>query len=1204
MLILKKLSLCGRSCTTLRLASARQCQLPSSAAFCTVSGASIESGGAGARKRSLPSSDSSFDDIRAAQGVQGLIHAFRSHGHLIADIDPLGLSIDDPQQAPFSLADLPALQYQTYGFTKEDLSRRVYVGDLLSGLGLGQWCRLDAVLHALHQAYSGPVGIDIAHIVGDASRKRWLRSRFESMMCAVDGVSCDGNSRHNFDLTPDRRKSVLKETVRAQLFEEFLGSRFSGAKRFSIEGCEAFVPGLSALLHAARASGVRWAELGMAHRGRLNTLVNVLQIPAASVLREFQAYVPDLPAYYPSHADDVRYHLGCVAEIRDDNDGDGSGGLCVAVAANPSHLEEVNAVVLGKARARQRFLQLGIASLLSPDTTPTITPRNRPMSAAEAQRAVLPIIVHGDCSLFLGANAESIQLTNLSDYTTGGCIHLVINNQIGFTTLPAAAHSAIHSTDVFKGIGTPILHVNADCLDAVVKTFELALEYRQAHLRDICINLVGYRRHGHNEQDQPGITQPRMYGRIARMETAAELMARTLVADAIIGEDDLSLLCEETIDDYSSALELSKTDVHMNTVPTLKALAQQRSAVLANALQQRDRRPYKHSHDHRLTDTDENGKMEWKEHSWGEDWAHSDTSASKSSAIAGVGDEENAEQREGARLVQLRQRFFAARTDTKVTSSTPEIDWHTEFTPSLGTAVKTSVDASLLVKIAERIYTLPDNDVLQVHDTVARIVRKRLRAVHKGRGIDWANAEALAFGSLLAEGYHVRLSGQDCERGTFNQRHAVWHDQNRKRGFATRERRVHIPLQSVAQVQENLTDAEDERENGTDTTIVKHNVSYAAIPSSFVEPASQNTDSRLPIVGQGGSANDVFRGTFEVCNSPLSEHAVLGFEHGYSLFSPSVLVCWEAQFGDFANGAQTVIDTFIASGEQKWVRQSGLVMLLPHGLEGQGPDHSSARVERFLQMCDEDPSDAPPRGSAAALARAALVNMHIVMPSTPAQYFHLLRRQMLSPFRKPLVVFTPKFLLHHSQAVSVMSDFTGRTSNEIECASTDDEETNNVSHGFRAVQPDPRPNFLQPDAAIKRVVICSGQFYYTLARMRAARRDSDVALVRLEQFCPFPFHELGEEISKYTSATELVWAQEEAKNMGAWSYVEPRAMTAIRCAQLRDPVAARKNGRWLLREISFAGRPCSASPATGSFKRHQQETRVLSRFVLSGAVPE
>ena len=288
------------------------------------------------------------------------------------------------------------------------------------------------------------------------------------------------------------------------------------------------------------------------------------------------------------------------------------------------------------------------------------------------------------------------------------------------------------------------------------------------------------------------------------------------------------------------------------------------------------------------------------------------------------------------------------------------------------------------------------------------------------------------------------------------------------------------------------------------------------------------------------------------------------------------------------------------------MRQSGLVMLLPHGLEGQGPDHSSARVERFLQLCDEDPLDAPPRGSAAALARAARVNMHVVMPSTPAQYFHLLRRQMHSPFRKPLVVFTPKFLLHHSQAVSELSDLTVGTSdgNEDADGDGDDEQASNVCRGFRAVKPDPRPSFLRPDAAISRVVVCSGQFYYTLARMRAARGDSDVALVRLEQFCPFPFHELGEEISKYTGATELVWAQEEAKNMGAWSYVEPRAMAALRCSQLRDPAAARKHGRWLLRKISFAGRPCSASPATGNFKRHQQETRMLAGFVLSGAVPE
>lgn len=844
-----------------------------------------------------------------------LIRAYRVRGHLLADLDPLQLSRNEAH---------PELDPANYGFGEEDLDREFFLDNVL---GLEK-ATLRQIITILRQTYSTTIGVEFMHIQ-EQDQKAWIQAVMEG-------------SHNLLKPTVDGKKKLLQSLTEAEGFERFLHVKFPGTKRFGLDGGESTVPALETIIQKSAEFGVDEIVIGMPHRGRLNVLANVMGKSYTAIFSEFQGgvVVDDVLG-----SGDVKYHLGT------SNDRELADGKKVhlSLTANPSHLEAVNPVVLGKVRAKQ-------------------TQR----SEADYLRT-MGLLLHGDAA-FAGQGVvhEGFEMSELKGFRTGGTIHLIVNNQIGFTTSPAYARSSPYPSDVARSVQAPIFHVNGDDPEAVVHVALLASEFRHKFQKDVVIDLWCYRRHGHNEADEPSFTQPLMYRRIAQHPTARQVYGQRLVEEGVIAEEDVEATYKNFQDQLSAAFEAS-AGYKMNSA-------------------------------------------DWLEGAW------------------------------------------------KGLSRAPS-----EYERG-----STAVEEKLLRDIGLTMTSIPENH--HIHRKLVRIIGQRRKNIEAGESIDWATAEHLAFGSLLLEGHQVRLSGQDCGRGTFSQRHAVLYDQE------TEER--YIPLT-------NLKD---------------------------------------------GQAH------FEVVDSFLSEEGVLGFEYGYSLADPNSLVLWEAQFGDFCNGAQVYFDQFIAAGEAKWLRMSGLVCLLPHGFEGQGPEHSSARLERFLQLYADD-------------------NIQVLYPSTPASYFHALRRQLNRDFRKPLIVMTPKSLLRHKRCVSTFADMV-------------------VGSSFHRVMYEHAPS--KRDTKIERVVLCSGKVFYDLQDARGEKGlDDRVALVRLEQIAPFPSEVLAEELLRYKNSISLVWCQEEPRNMGSWSFVAPRLETVF--AEL---------GFDQTRPI-FAGRKAAPSPATGSHEQHMREQAKL-----------
>jgi 2-oxoglutarate dehydrogenase E1 component len=865
--------------------------------------------------------EQALDAARDTLAARMLIRNFRTRGHLIAKLDPLDLTVR---------REHPELRPRTYGFTKADYDRPIFLGGAL-GLEFGT---LRQVLDILKRTYGQHIGTEYMHI-SDPEQRAWIQERIEG---------ADKEVR----FTPQGKKAILAKLLEAEIFERFLDVKYTGTKRFGLDGGEAMVPALEQVIKRGGQLGVRDIVIGMPHRGRLNVLANVMAKPYRAIFNEFKggsAQPDDVEG-----SGDVKYHLGASSDREfDDN------RVHLSLTANPSHLEIVDPVVLGKVRAKQD--QLG----------------------DRERREVLPLLLHGDAAFAgQGVVAECFGLSGLRGHRTGGSLHFIVNNQIGFTTAPRFARSSPYPSDVAKIIDAPIFHVNGDDPEAVVYVTKIAVEFRQRFGKPVVIDMFCYRRHGHNEADEPAFTQPLMYARIREHPRVSEIYSNKLIEEGLLTREDV----DRVQADFRAMLE--------------EEFAAGESY-----------RP---------------NRADWLDGRW----SH-------------IGFAE-----EGARRGQ------------------------------------TGVDLDVLKHVGRKITYIPKT--FTPHKTIARIIAGRRKMIEDGTAIDWSTAEALAFGTLLDEGFRVRLSGQDSERGTFSQRHAVLMDQVTEKKYT--------PLKHIRK----------------------------------------------------GQAE------FEVINSMLSEEAVLGFEYGYSLAEPNALVLWEAQFGDFANGAQVVVDQFISSGERKWLRMSGLVLLLPHGYEGQGPEHSSARLERYLQLSAED-------------------NWQIANLTTPANYFHALRRQLHRKFRKPLVLMTPKSLLRHKRVVSNLTQLGLESS--FHRVLWDDAQ---FLEG-QAIK-------LKPDAEIKRVVLCSGKVYYDLYEDREKRGIDDVYLLRVEQLYPFPARALIQELSRFQQA-EMVWCQEEPKNMGAWSFIEPNLEWVL------DHIEAKR------RRPRYAGRPASAATATGLMRKHQQELRLL-----------
>jgi 2-oxoglutarate dehydrogenase E1 component len=851
------------------------------------------------------------DSIKAMM----LIRTYRVRGHLAANLDPLGLT----------KTDLPAdLTPEYHGFTEADLDRKIYLGGALGY----EWGSIRELVGTLRANYCGNVGLEYMHI-SDVEERRFLQERMEGKDAAIA-------------FSPEGKKAILAKVIEAEQWERFLGKKYVGTKRFGLDGGEAMIPALESIIKYGGAMGVREIVYGMAHRGRLNMLANVMAKPYRVIFHEFSggsANPDDVGG-----SGDVKYHLGTST----DREFDGIK-VHMSLVPNPSHLEAADPVVLGKARAIQT---------------------DRDDLSEHIQ--VLPVLLHGDAA-FAGQGIvwECLGFSGVRGYNTGGCIHFIINNQIGFTTSPQFARSSPYPSDVAKGVQAPIFHVNGDDPEAVTFACKMAIEFRQRFHRDIVIDMWCYRRFGHNEGDEPGFTQPLMYKTIKVHPGVSDVYAARLIGEGTIDKD----WAPEHVMRFTAMLE-----------DEFKAGANYKA-----------------------------NEADW----FGGRWA----------GLHKPADPETARRN-----------------------------------------VETGIEKKLFDALGRTLTTVPEG--LTIHPTLNRVLDAKRAMFNSGEGFDWATGEALAFGALLSEGYGVRLSGQDSGRGTFSQRHSVWVDQS--------DEHKYIPL-------------------GT-----------------------------LP------------HGNFEVLDSTLSEFGVLGFEYGYASADPKTLVLWEAQFGDFANGAQVMIDQFIASGEAKWLRANGLVMLLPHGFEGQGPEHSSARLERFLQLCADD-------------------NIQVANITTPANYFHVLRRQMHRSFRKPLIIMTPKSLLRHKRAVSKTEDFVG------------------TGHFMRILSDPAAP----ADKDVKRLVLCSGKVAYDLLDARDAAGDKDTAVVRLEQLYPFPGEPLAARLKRMTGLEEVVWAQEEPKNNGAWFFVEPEIEAALAAAKCK------------VARARYAGRKASASPATGLAKRHQSEQAAL-----------
>ncbi|WP_137111301.1 2-oxoglutarate dehydrogenase E1 component [Rhodobacter sp. SY28-1] len=859
-----------------------------------------------------------LDSIRALM----IIRAYRIRGHLAADLDPLGLA---------ERGSHPELDPASYGFAEADMDRPIFIDNVL---GLTH-ASMRQIIDIVRRTYCGTFALQYMHI-SDPEQAAWLKERIEGYGKEIA-------------FTREGRKAILNKLVEAEGYEKFLHVKYMGTKRFGLDGAEAVIPAMEQIIKRGGALGVKEIIIGMPHRGRLNILANVMQKPYRAIFHEFQG-----GSYKPEDVDgsgDVKYHLGASS----DREFDGNK-VHLSLTANPSHLEAVNPVVLGKVRAKQDQLN---------DTAERI--------------AVLPILLHGDAAFAgQGVVAECLQLSGIKGHRTGGCIHIIVNNQIGFTTAPAFSRSSPYPTDIALMVEAPIFHVNGDDPEAVVHAAKVATEFRQKFHKDVVIDIFCYRRFGHNEGDEPMFTNPAMYNRIRKQKTTLQLYTDRLVADGLIPEGE--------IEDMKAAFQAR-----------LNEEFEAGKAFLPN-------------------------KADWLDGRW--------------------------------KNLQTKDLNNYQRGETWIKPET-------------------------LAEIGAALTRVPDG--FDMHKTVARQLDAKKEMFAKGQGFDWATAEALAFGSLQTEGFAVRLSGQDCTRGTFSQRHSGWIDQT------TEER--HYPLNHI----------------------------------------------------RPGQAR------YEVIDSMLSEYAVLGFEYGYSLSEPNALTLWEAQFGDFANGAQIMIDQFINSSESKWLRMSGLVMLLPHGYEGQGPEHSSARLERFLQLSAED-------------------NWIVANCTTPANYFHILRRQLHRTYRKPLVLMTPKSLLRHPMAISRAEDFTdGSTFHRV---LWDDAQKGNSTLKLKA------------DDKIKRVVLCSGKVYYDLLAERDAQGLEDTYLLRVEQLYPVPTISLTQELGRFPKA-DFVWCQEEPKNQGAWSFIEPEMEVIL--TKLRGKAT----------RMSYAGRKASASPATGLASRHKYEQQQL-----------
>ncbi|MGD9846311.1 MAG: 2-oxoglutarate dehydrogenase E1 component [Variibacter sp.] len=861
------------------------------------------------------------DSVRAIM----LIRAYRMRGHLHANLDPLGMTVQPPDVE---------LDPSSYGFTDADLDRKIFIDNVL---GL-EFATIHEIVAILKRTYCQTLGVEFMHI-SCPEQKAWIQERIEG-------------PHKEITFTPEGKRAILKKLVEAEGFEKFCDVKFTGTKRFGLDGGEAMIPALEQIIKRGGALGVKDIILGMSHRGRLNVLAQVLGKPHRVIFHEFKggsASPDDVEG-----SGDVKYHLGASSDREfDDN------RVHLSLTANPSHLEIVDPVVLGKARAKQDQHHC--------------TPDDR--------TAVMPLLIHGDAAFAgQGVVAECFGLSGLRGHRTGGSVHFIVNNQIGFTTYPLYSRSSPYPSDVAKMIEAPIFHVNGDDPEAVTFAAKIATEFRQKFQKPVVIDMFCYRRHGHNEGDEPSFTQPLMYKVIRSHPTAVEIYGKKLVAEGVVTQADVEAMQAEW---------RAHLDEELEAVQSFRP-----------------------------------NKADWLDGRW---------------------------------------------SDVKIA--------HGFDDPRRG---NTGVALERLKKIGEKITAVPEG--FHLHRTIQRFLEARRKTIESGEGLDWSTAEALAFCTLLQDGHRVRLSGQDSERGTFSQRHSVLVDQ-------------------------------------------------------------ENEDRYTPFNHLGGD-----QARFEVINSMLSEEAVLGFEYGYSLAEPDALTLWEAQFGDFANGAQVVFDQFISSGERKWLRMSGLVCLLPHGYEGQGPEHSSARLERYLQMCAED-------------------NMQVANCTTPANYFHILRRQLRREIRKPLILMTPKSLLRHKRAVSSLAELGPDTS--FHRLLWDD-----------AQLLDGEKIKLVSDEKIRRVVLCTGKVYYDLYEEREKRGIDDIYLLRVEQLFPFPTKALVAELTRFKQA-EIVWCQEEPRNMGAWFFVDPFIEWVLNNIQAEHRVPR------------YAGRPASASTAVGQMSKHLAQLKTF-----------
>jgi len=872
------------------------------------------------------------DSIRALM----LIRAYRVNGHLAAKLDPLG--IEKPVMHP-------ELTPAFYGFTAADMDRKIYLDGVL---GL-QMASLNEIIALLDRTYCGTIGVQYMHI-SEPAEKAWLQERIEG---------ADKFEKNAF--TKEGKLAILGKLIEAEGFERFLHKRFPGTKRFGLDGGEAMVPALEQVIKRGGSLGVHDIIFGMAHRGRLNTLAAVMGKPYRAIFHEFQG-----GSTVPSDIEgsgDVKYHMGASS----DREFDGNK-VHLSLTANPSHLEIVNPVVLGKARAKQAFdIREAPENIGKPDSEWNLD-----------RTKVVPLLIHGDAAFAgQGVVAECFALMGLKGYRTGGTLHFVINNQIGFTTAPRFSRSTPYPSDVALMVQAPIFHVNGDDPEAVVFAAKVATEYRQKFNKDVVVDMFCYRRFGHNEGDDPTFTQPTMYAKIRSQPSTRELYTQRLVAEGVITQAAVDA-------------ELTKFEAFLDA-------------------------------EFEAGKTFEAKKADWLDGKW-----------------QGLGAEKS-----------------------------EDAAWRGA----------TAVPAEKLQEYGARLTSIPNS--VDVHKTLKRVIDGRREAVASGENIDWATAESLAFASLVDEGFNIRLSGQDSVRGTFSQRHSGITDQT------TEER--YFPLNNLRE-------------------------------------------------GQGH---------FEVIDSALSEEAVLGFEYGYSLADPNTLTLWEGQFGDFVNGAQVVIDQFISSGERKWLRMSGLTMLLPHGYEGQGPEHSSARLERFLQQCAEN-------------------NMQVANCTTPANYYHILRRQLHRDFRKPLILMTPKSLLRHKKAVSTIADMAEGSS------------FHRVLRDDAELRPSVAGVSLKSDKDIRKVIVCSGKVYYDLLDAREKAGINDIYILRLEQFYPWPIKSISTELARFPNA-DLVWCQEEPKNMGGWTFVDPWIELTLEKLDVKA------------KRARYVGRPASASTAAGLMRDHLKQ---------------